>query len=157
MSAEALLHAESRIQKFLLGPLFFLFIAGIAISLYQRTWWAAVVFVLLCFRVGRIGAQLRMHRGKSFAELSQGVVPEIAPVSDDMLSDDELLHVVLTLMKVPVLIAAAAVIPIILSGVKIYWALLIGLGVWLVARLLGGLLGPLFASPKTLFRRIRGK
>lgn len=156
MSELTLAHTERRIQTFLLKPLSFFLIVAIAVSLYHEVWWAAVAFGLLWMYVGHIGSQLMIHRGKSFEELSQGITPELPANSENVLSDDEMFHVVHTMLRLPLLVACIAVIFSIMLGMG-YWAALIGLGVWLLARLLLVVLVPLMASQKMFLHRSQDK
>jgi hypothetical protein len=129
MSAIAVARVENKIQSLLLGPLFLGFLVGIVVSAYHAAWWLAGVHVLVCFYIGWIGKNLGIHRGKSFAELSKGVIPVLptpTPDESDDLSPQETRQLVNSMQHVlyGVIIATAALL--LVAGTKYYWALLIG-------------------------------
>src|ERR1039457_1781328 len=127
MSQLAFAHAENRIQKFVLKPLSLAIIIATGAALYQHVWWAAGVFVLLWFYVGAIGARLGIHVGKSFDELAQGVTPNLAPeAAGDDVSPEEMRELVRPMVHVSYVVTIATVAVLIAVGVKVWWALLIG-------------------------------
>ena len=139
MSQNAFARAENKIQQFFLKPLSLMFLVATALMAYHRVWWAAGVFVALWFYVGGIGARLRIHAGKGFSELAQGVTPNLAPSDQGGLTAEERHYLTHTMTRVVYAITAAAVVPIIVSGVKVWWALLIGIGIWWAGTLVFGL------------------
>lgn len=120
---------ESKIQLFVLGPLWFCFLAGALVSAYYAAWWITSVHVLLCFYIGWIGKNLRIHRGKSTDELSQGVLvalPALAPDESDNLSSDEMRQLVSTMVHILYAVILAIAVILLVTGTKYYWVLLIG-------------------------------
>jgi hypothetical protein len=129
MSAITVARVETKIQSFVLGPLWFCFLAGALVSIYHAAWWVAGVHVLLCFYIGWIGKNLGIHRGKSFGELSQGVLvvpPALTPDEPDDLSSEEMRHLVNTMQHVLYAVILAAATMLLVAGTKFYWVLLIG-------------------------------
>jgi len=110
------------------------------------------------FYVGWIGSQLFIHRGKSFDEMRTTFDPSIAANEDDQLTEEELFHVVRTMMRLPLVATIGlAIIPMLMGRVPIERVLLIGLGIWIGARLVFSLMIPIFAAPTTFQNRLRHK
>lgn len=135
MSAIVVARVESRIQSFVLGPLYLCFLLGAVVSSYHAEWLLAVLHVLLSFYVGWIGKNLTIHRGKSFSELSQGFFPNLpapAPDEPDDLSAQETRQLVNTMQHVLYAVIVATVAILLVAGIKFYWVLLIGVVLLLV-------------------------
>jgi len=129
MSAITVARVESRIQSFVLGPLWCCFLVGALISAYYGAWWTAGAYVILCFYIGWIGKNLGIHRGKGFAELSEGIlisIPSPAPGGLDELSTDEMRPLVSTMVHALYTIALAVAVILLTAGIiKFYWVILI--------------------------------
>ena len=142
MSAVTVAHVESKIQSFLLGPLWLCFFSGVLISAYFSEWLAAGINVFLCFYVGWIGSNLAIHRGKSFDELSQGVdtkIPDTVANEPADLSSEESLDLGLKMHHVLYAITIAAGSLSIAFSMR-YWTILICIVVFMLGR------GILFAA-----------
>ena len=159
MSAIIAARVERKIQSFVLGPLWFSFLAGALVSAYHAGWWVASVHVLLCFYIGWIGKNLGIHRDKSFGELSQGVlVASPAPVPDepDDLSSDEKRHLVSTMVHVLYAVILAVATILIVAGTKYYWVILIGVVLFYVALPFTGVVVTLLSVNRLALRRKSG-
>ena len=152
MSEIAFAHAEVRIQRFLLGPVWGTCFSGAAVSAYHRAWFFLAAYILLMLYAGRIGSRLKIHRGKSVSELSQGITPDLPPNSDGDLSIADSQDLVPTIVKIFYVVDAEILILLLAGGVRLYWALLIGLVVWWLGSGLAGVAAALVSTP-TVFRR----
>lgn len=148
MSELALAHAEKRVQTFILKPLSFMFIVATLVTAYFHLWWAVGIYVLLWFYVGRVGVGLFIHQGKSFDELSKGVTPELPPSNNDDLDSYETRKLATTMVHVFYVIAITGVVTLISYGVKIYWAFLVGVGIWFLTSVLAGMSAALLSTKR---------
>lgn len=158
MSAIAVARVERKIQLFVLGPLWFCFVAGALVSAYFTAWWVTGVHVLLCFYIGWIGKNLRIHRAKSFNKLSNVVLvdlPALTPGEPDDLSPEETRVLVNTMQHVLYAVIVASATLLLVRGIEFYWVSLIGVVFLFVGLPVIGAVVGLMSIDKLALRRKR--
>lgn len=156
MTAINFAHTERKIQSYVLKPLWAVMLIGLVYYLYAHVWWAAVCHLLFLLYVGAIGAKLRIHTGKTGADLAQGVTPTLLPAPDDDngdLSHDEMFDLSRTMTHVRYLTTAALIVLLEVISFKFYW--IIGATIvyfFVISALASGLIVALMSMPKISIR-----
>ena len=136
----------------MLVPLNIFFIAAGLVSFLKGFWGAGVAFVALVLYIGHVGSRLRIHRGKSFTQLSEGISPSLPPASESPeqweLSDEERRSIAETMILTNYAIAVAAIVLCLAGGIDWYWDIFIGIRVWLVGQQVGSFLIALLSNPQ---------
>jgi len=131
-------HGERKWQRYVLVPLNLAILAGIVAALLNNRWIGAGAFVFLLLYVGAIGARLSFHRSKGFAELSQGITPDLPDQKvpgmwQDMPETDRHAFISTVVHTLYVVVLVALIVGF-ESGLKWYWVLAIAVAVLIVAR-----------------------